>query len=79
MFPIVGWNCYQGLTRCCVFTGIMDSISYQQILKDCLLPFTARRYPNGFRLYQDNDAFKQLTGSKTTEFQPCQELLQVRT
>ncbi|KAH3749266.1 hypothetical protein DPMN_183760 [Dreissena polymorpha] len=47
---------YQGPTRCCVFTGIMDSISYQQILKDCLLPFTARRYPNGFRLYQDNDA-----------------------
>ncbi|CAG2242342.1 unnamed protein product [Mytilus edulis] len=47
---------YRGRTDCCVFTGIMDSITYQQILERNFLPFVARKFPDGYRLYQDNDS-----------------------
>lgn len=43
---------YRGRTAICIFTGIMDSIIYQKILEDNLLPFTRRKFPDGFRLYQ---------------------------
>lgn len=43
---------YRGPTDICVFTGIMDSEIYQNILEDNLLPFTSVKFPDGFRLYQ---------------------------
>lgn len=33
----------------------MDSEIYKKILEDNLLPFTSVKFPDGFRLYQDND------------------------
>lgn len=49
---------YQGKTPICIFTGIMNSVRYQQILESNLLPFVRHRgrFPGGFRLYQDNDS-----------------------
>ena len=38
-----------------VFEGIMDSIFYQRILKENLLPFIAEVYPDHHRFQQDND------------------------
>lgn len=43
---------YREPTDICVFTGIMDSEIYQNILEDNLLPFTSVKFPDGFRLYQ---------------------------
>ncbi|KAK3099483.1 hypothetical protein FSP39_005100 [Pinctada imbricata] len=47
---------YRGRTPICIFTGIMDSVIFQQILQDNLLPFVQREFIDGFRLYQDNDS-----------------------
>ncbi|KAK3107730.1 hypothetical protein FSP39_020962 [Pinctada imbricata] len=47
---------YRGRTHICIFTGIMDSVIYQQILQRNLLTFTSSVFPEGFRLYQDNDS-----------------------
>jgi transposase len=44
-----------GTTDIAIFTGIMDSSGYQTIMKDYLLPFIARAYPDGHRLVMDND------------------------
>ena len=43
---------YRGRTHCCIFTGTMDSIIYQEIIRCNLIPFVERQYPSGFRLYQ---------------------------
>jgi hypothetical protein len=46
----------RGPTPLLIFNGIMDSIFYQnEILQNSLLPFTDCTFPDGFRLYQDND------------------------
>lgn len=47
---------YAGKTPICVFTGIMNSALYQNILADNLLPFVEEHFPDGFRFYQDNDS-----------------------
>ncbi len=46
---------HRGATSVCIFTGIMESIGYQTILERNLLPFIKKTYPNGHRLWQDND------------------------
>jgi len=38
-----------------IFTGVMDSCGYQTIMKEYLLPFISRAYPQGHRLVMDND------------------------
>lgn len=43
---------YRGRTDVCIFTGIMDSEIYQQILEDNLIPFAKAKHSTGFRLYQ---------------------------
>lgn len=52
------WISYKGKTPICIFTGIMNSARYQQILESNLLPFVRHRgrFPEGFRMYQDNDS-----------------------
>jgi len=44
-----------GTTDIAIFTGIMNSTGYQRILEDYLKPFVANVYPEGHRLWQDND------------------------
>jgi len=44
-----------GTTDIAIFTGIMDSSGYQTIMKEYLLPFISRAYPQGYRLVMDND------------------------
>ena len=39
----------------CIFSGCMESIGYQTILERNLLPFVRRVYPDGHRMWQDND------------------------
>lgn len=45
----------RGATNIVLFNGIMDSQFYQRILTEALIPFGEARYPNGCRLFQDND------------------------
>lgn len=45
----------KGTTDIAIFTGIMDSTGYQAIMRDYLLPFVSRAYPQGHRLVMDND------------------------
>lgn len=45
----------RGATKAYIFTGIMDSIGYQGILNDTLLPFLRTTYPDRHRFMQDND------------------------
>ena len=40
----------KGTTDIAIFTGIMDSTGYQAIMRDYLLPFVSRAYPQGHRL-----------------------------
>lgn len=49
-----GISC-RGATNVIMFTGIMDAPRYKQILEAGLLPFINECYPDGHRLYQDND------------------------
>ena len=44
-----------GTTDITICTGIMDSCGYQTIMKEYLLPFISRAYPQGHRLVMDND------------------------
>ena len=44
-----------GTTDIAIFTGVMDSCGYQTIMKEYLLPFISRAYPQGHRLVMDND------------------------
>ena len=39
----------------CIFSGCMESIGYQTILQRNLLPFIRKVYPDGHRMWQDND------------------------
>ena len=48
----ISWN---GATRICIFTGIMDADMYIHILQQCLLPSIRGLYPLHHRLMQDND------------------------
>ncbi|CAG2217725.1 unnamed protein product [Mytilus edulis] len=45
----------RGATGLYIFTSIMDSIVYQGILTQKLVPFIQQQYPNGHRFMQDND------------------------
>ncbi len=45
----------RGTTELCIFTGKLNSIGYQGILEECLLPFIQKKYPEGHRFMQDND------------------------
>lgn len=50
-----------GTTDIAIFTGIMDSDGYQTIMKDYLLPFVSRAYPQGHRLVMDNNVLRSQT------------------
>ena len=46
----------QGATQICIFTGVLDAVSYCNILEQTLIPFTNRVFPNSnYRFQQDND------------------------
>ena len=45
----------KGATDIHIFTGRMDSIYYQSILRDKLVPFISETFPEGHRFMQDND------------------------
>lgn len=44
-----------GATQVCIFEGIMNAVLYVEILKNTLLPFQNRVFPDGMQLMQDND------------------------
>ena len=45
----------QGATKLIMFSGIMTATRYGDISSVSLVPFLQKSYPNGHRLYQDND------------------------
>ena len=45
----------QGATQLVIFSGIMNATIYGDILSASLLPFIQEAFPDGHRLYQDND------------------------
>ena len=45
----------KGATRFVMFTGIMDAQRLGAVYEAGLVPFIQERFPNGHRLYQDND------------------------
>ena len=45
----------KGATRHVMFQGIMTATKYGEILTASLIPFARKAYPDGYRLYQDND------------------------
>ena len=45
----------KGATDIHIFSGIIDSVYYQGILKDYLIPFITSTYPDSHRFMQDND------------------------
>ena len=45
----------RGATKLIMFSGIMTATRYGDILSVSLVPFLEKAYPNGHRLYQDND------------------------
>ena len=45
----------QGATKVIMCSGIMTATRYGDILSVSLVPFLQKSYPNGHRLYQDND------------------------
>ena len=55
-FLVWGGISMRGSTPLVIFNGIMDSIFYQEhILGTAFVPFVNHVYPDGHRLYQDND------------------------
>lgn len=55
-FLLWGGISRRGTTPLIVFNGIMDSLFYQDtILRQGFIPFANAVYPDGHRLYQDND------------------------
>ena len=56
----------RGATKIVMFTGIMDAPRLKQILEVGLLPFIQEVYPDGHRLYQDNDP--KHTSSSVSDF-----------
>ena len=66
-FMVWGGISKKGPTPLVIFNGIMDSEFYQQaILKDSLMPFINREYPDSHRLFQDNDP--KHTSKSTAKF-----------
>lgn len=57
-YKVLMWGgiSYRGRTPCCIFTGIMDSVIYQQILSSNFLPFVRTHFSDGYRFYQDKDS-----------------------
>ena len=49
----------KGATDIHIFSGIMDSVYYQGISKDYLIPFITSTYPDSHRFMQDNDSTQQ--------------------
>ena len=45
----------RGATHLVMFSGMMNATKYKDILSASLLPFVRNTYPDGHRLYQDND------------------------
>ena len=45
----------RGATKLVMFTGIMDSDRLGAVYEAGLVPFIQERFPDGHRLYQDND------------------------
>ena len=45
----------RGATQIHIFTGRMDSLYYQHILEERLVPFIRAKFPDGHRFMQDND------------------------
>ena len=45
----------RGATQIHIFTGRMDSVYYQSILSERLVPFIQKHYPDNHRFMQDND------------------------
>ena len=46
---------WRGATSVVIFDGILDAEGYSDILRNSLLPFIYKYYPDGHRLMQDND------------------------
>ena len=44
-----------GATHIVMFSGMMNATKYGDILSASLVPFIREKYPNGHRLFQDND------------------------
>ena len=62
----------KGTTDIAIFTGIMDSSSYQTIMKEYLMPFISRAYPQGHRLVMDNDP--KHTSKSTSEWMKANKI-----
>jgi len=76
VFQVHVWSgiSYRGRTSICIFSGIMHSINYQNILQSNLLPFVEHQFPGGFRLYHVNiNTHIQWNLFTTTMFIPNQE------
>ena len=58
----------RGATNIIIFTGIMDAVKLKKVLETGLLPFVNEVYPDGHRLYQDNDP-KHTSGSVVQFFE----------
>ena len=46
---------WRGKTEIVIFTGLMDAEGYIEILRKSLLPLIHSVYPDGHRLFQEND------------------------
>ncbi|KAK3107630.1 hypothetical protein FSP39_018716 [Pinctada imbricata] len=68
---------YKGRTPICIFTGIMDSIIYQGILQENLIPFVQEKLPDGFRLSQ-METLSTLKKGTGTRVQPYQKPLRLK-
>ena len=45
----------RGATHLVMFSGTMNATKYGDILSTSLVSFVQKKYPDGHRLYQDND------------------------
>ena len=57
----------QGATQLVIFDGIMTATRYGDILKASLVPYVQECYPEGHRLYQDNDPKRQQIHSRVLQ------------
>ena len=51
----MGWDLQKGVTNIIMFTGNMNAMRLEEILRAGLLPFIEEYFPEGHRLYQHND------------------------
>lgn len=49
------WKIKRGATQLVMLGGITNATKYGDILSGSFVPFIEERYPEGHRLYQDND------------------------